>query len=109
MESDKLRNLLLSKKNELLVRREKIHQDFSTRHISRGFSQQAKERDNDDVLAALDKEAQEELQKIKSALQRLDNSSFQDCKECGKTISDKRLLAIPYTCYCRDCAKHHVD
>lgn len=109
MEPNELRHLLLSKQNELLERREKIHQDFASRHTNSGHNPQSNRHDNDDVLTALDREAEDELRQIKEALQRLDNNDFQHCRQCGKIISDERLLTIPYTCYCRDCANHPTN
>ncbi len=43
------------------------------------------------------------LRNIEEALQRIDNDDFGDCVSCGEPISLKRLQAIPFTQYCRDC------
>ena len=40
-----------------------------------------------------------------AALQRLNEGTFGRCEACGKTISDQRLDAIPYTRYCVACAQ----
>ena len=43
------------------------------------------------------------LRNIEEALQRIDNDDFGDCVSCGEQISLKRLQAMPFTQYCRDC------
>lgn len=104
MQKNQLMQLLLDRQTELEIRRSEIHADFTSRHISKNFSQQCKERENDDVLASLDHDAVEELEKIKVALKRLAGDDFQRCQDCGENISDERLQAIPYTTICRNCA-----
>ena len=109
MESTELKTLLNAMQDELALRREKIHTDFATRHVSKNSGQQTKERENDDVLRALDASAEDELGEIKRALIRSDLPDFQNCQACDKEISDERLQAIPYTTFCRDCADHRSD
>ena len=40
---------------------------------------------------------------IEEAFTRLDNSTFGTCTNCGATIGEKRLSAVPWTPYCIDC------
>lgn len=40
---------------------------------------------------------------IEEAFTRLDNNSFGTCTNCGATIGEKRLSAVPWTPYCIDC------
>lgn len=44
------------------------------------------------------------LARTRSAKKRLENGHFGACLECGKKISEKRLLARPDALYCYDCA-----
>ena len=37
------------------------------------------------------------IQKIKEALDRIEDGSFGTCESCGKPISEKRLMARPMT------------
>jgi DnaK suppressor protein len=46
-----------------------------------------------------------QLNKINSALERINNGSFGDCEECGNPIGDKRLLAKPEAINCITCAE----
>lgn len=105
MQRENLRKLLLEQQLELTERMEKIQRDLSHRHISKKFSQQNIERENDDVLAALNNEAKTELSLINRAIKRLEVENFDHCTSCNNKISDERLEAIPYTQYCRQCAK----
>ncbi len=45
-----------------------------------------------------------ELQRIESALQRIENNEFGYCLKCGDDISIKRLEIDPSTPVCIDCA-----
>ena len=44
-----------------------------------------------------------QLTRIRAALQRLNEVTFGECLNCGKTIGTKRLEALPWTPYCIDC------
>ena len=43
------------------------------------------------------------LMLIDEAFRRLDNESYGTCTNCGATIGDKRLSAVPWTPFCIDC------
>jgi DnaK suppressor protein len=43
------------------------------------------------------------IQKIKEALDRIENGTFGICDSCGKPISEKRLMARPVTTQCIEC------
>lgn len=40
---------------------------------------------------------------IDEAFTRLDNAAYGTCTNCGATIGDKRLSAVPWTPFCIDC------
>jgi DnaK suppressor protein len=44
------------------------------------------------------------LDKIEGALERMEDSTYGQCEECGGKIPKKRLNAIPYTAMCIKCA-----
>ncbi len=104
MDREMLKAKLLQEQTELQTRVDKIDRDLSGRHISRQFDEQSVERENDQVLAGLDLEAKEELQAIRTALARIDTAYFDRCSQCGETISDERLAAIPHALTCQHCA-----
>ncbi len=68
------------------------------------FSEQAMEIDNLDVLFKIDQASKHELHKINNALNRLSCNEYNICVNCGKTISDQRLTALPCTDRCIGCA-----
>src|SRR4051812_29974251 len=43
------------------------------------------------------------LMQIDEAFRRLDNDAYGTCTNCGATIGDKRLSAVPWTPFCIDC------
>jgi DnaK suppressor protein len=43
------------------------------------------------------------LMLIEEAFARLKNETYGTCTNCGATIGDKRLAAVPWTPYCIDC------
>jgi DnaK suppressor protein len=43
------------------------------------------------------------LQKIRTALRKIDNQTYGECEECSESIGIKRLLARPTALLCLDC------
>ncbi|PYX19814.1 MAG: RNA polymerase-binding protein DksA [Acidobacteria bacterium] len=43
------------------------------------------------------------LRKIEVALERIREGTFGECTSCGEQISVRRLEAMPFAAYCRDC------
>jgi DnaK suppressor protein len=43
------------------------------------------------------------LRQIEVALERIREGTFGECISCGQQIAVKRLNAMPFTSYCRDC------
>ena len=99
-----VRKALEQKKKELTVRLEKINAN-----LRRGYEADSKERakqlEDNEVVDALGNEAREELQKITSAMQRLETGDYGLCIECGLPINEGRLEVYPYAEECIDCAE----
>ena len=49
------------------------------------------------------------LEQVDAALQRLRTGTYSICGECGRTIDEERLQAVPYTSCCIECARGHRD
>jgi len=45
------------------------------------------------------------LEEIAAAWDRIDQGTFGRCEECGKEIPKARLLVLPFTSYCVECAR----
>lgn len=86
---------LLSKTQPHLHRSEPLPADFA---------EQATETENDQVVEALNHEAQIELSQINKALIRIEKGTYGACMVCGKRISSERLKTIPHTPFCFPCA-----
>lgn len=43
------------------------------------------------------------LKLVEEALDRVREGNYGSCTNCGNTIGEKRLQAIPWTAYCIDC------
>ena len=60
------------------------------------------ESDRNFLLRIKDRE-RKLIQKVKEALQRIEDGTFGTCELCGKPISEKRLTARPVTTLCIQC------
>ncbi len=64
----------------------------------------ALETDRNFLLRIRDRE-RKLIEKIKEALDRIDNGQFGVCELCGKEIGEERLMARPVTTLCIECKK----
>lgn len=108
MESfDKIKKQLLSLRDEYTNRIDAI--EVETHHkeepVEKDFAEQATQSENDDVLAALDDDAQRMVMQIDAALSRIDQGTYGICKTCGEPIASKRLDVAPYAALCISCAE----
>ena len=100
----KHRKQLESLKDELETRIAKARTSLRSLR-SADWSEQATERENDEVLHELVREAEEEMNQIKRALIRMDSGKYGECSQCGETINPERLTAMPMSTLCIGCAK----
>jgi len=57
------------------------------------------------VLQERESYAQQELQQVKHAILRIKQGTYNECELCQKGIEANRLLALPYTALCSNCAR----
>jgi len=92
------------KKQELSARLDRIG-----KNLRRGYEADSKERakqlEDNEVVDALGNEARQEIAKINSALQRMENGEYGICIECGLPIEEGRINAYPYADECIECAE----
>jgi DnaK suppressor protein len=62
------------------------------------------ETDRNFLLRIRDRE-RKLIDKIKEAIERIDQGTFGICEMCGKEISQERLMARPVTTLCIECKK----
>ena len=103
---DDTKKKLLSLREEYTRRIDAI--EVETHHkeepVEKDFAEQATQSENDEVLAALDNEAQIMVMQIDGALSRIDQGSYGICQTCGESILEKRLQALPVVELCIGCA-----
>jgi len=88
---------------EYLGRAEAIRHDLGRSH-SPDSSEQATERQNDEVLEALLAESEGALRQVEHARERVREGTYGICKKCGEPIGTPRLIAMPMAECCLKCA-----
>ncbi|MCW9014236.1 MAG: TraR/DksA family transcriptional regulator [Gammaproteobacteria bacterium] len=104
--TDKFENQLRALRADYVKRREAIHKDtwHTEEAVEKDFAEQVTQRENDDVLDALDDDAKQAVMKIDNALLRIKAGEYGICVECGNEIPQQRLDVVPYAEYCIACA-----
>lgn len=94
-------------RDELIDRfeRYKAHKEQQGGPLDKDMEDQSIELQNDDVIEALQQEAEDELRQVMHALERIEKGEGDRCEACGEPIDSRRLEAVPYTTVCRDCAE----
>jgi RNA polymerase-binding protein DksA len=98
-----IRDTLIAKRNELVVRLESIKRNL-TGGRSADSQEQAQELENAEVVDALGNEARAELTRIAKALDQIKNGVYGSCTDCGADIPMARLQAYPFADRCIRCA-----
>lgn len=80
-----------------------VQKDMSKSH-SLDSSEQAVERENDEVLLGIGQETQTAIADIRAALTRISEGTYGSCSLCGKAINPDRLDVLPETTRCVSCA-----
>jgi len=105
MKSDRFATKLRALRAELLERHQRLDEHIHHRDgpVSADFEEQATERHDDEVVAALDDGVKAELGAIDAALSRIENGHFGICAGCGSEIEIPRLEAVPFATACTAC------
>lgn len=83
------------------IQRDRLHTDAA---VSQKFSEQAVQRENDEVLGGLEASTKSDLRQVRHALQRLAAGHYGECEACGFGIEGARLAALPHATLCGSCA-----
>ncbi len=105
MDTDHYKQILLDLKREVNGRINAIDRDIRHEDLSADWSEQASERENDEVLESLGNSSEQALSMIKFALIRIDEGTYFRCAECGEQIPSARLDLLPFAAHCVDCAE----
>jgi RNA polymerase-binding transcription factor DksA len=97
----------VARRQELATRTSRVASDLRRENepLSPDFSEQAVQRENDEVLQGISDAAHDELLLIDRALRRMQAGEYFDCARCAAPIGGSRLEAVPYTDLCADCAR----
>lgn len=88
---------------ELQQRIATIHQDFAKGRDA-DWAEQAGERENDEVLNALESEAKVEIQQLSNVIAKIDQGIYGICESCNEAITPQRLAVNPAATKCINCA-----
>ncbi|MBF9059137.1 TraR/DksA family transcriptional regulator [Rhodobacterales bacterium HKCCSP123] len=88
----------------LEVRLRELDAELDSRQ-SKDWEELATEREGDETLERLGQSGQAEMAQIRAALDRMDAGEYGVCVTCGDAISDERLDLLPFTPFCRKCAR----
>ena len=103
---NEMRMKLLNLKSEVLESLIAENNDFRAAVEDIGVKDLADVASNDidaRTLEAVGTKDRVRLQRIESALARLENGKYGVCAGCGSKIGDARLEAIPYVVMCINC------
>ena len=98
------KKMLLTRKDDITKRINAIDKDIKHEEMSSNWTEQATERENDEVLESLGNASEQELVMINNALKRIDTGEYFICSNCGKDIPPERLELLPFTSHCVNCA-----
>ena len=105
MDTSEYKKRLLDMKQELTRRVSSIDRDIRHEGMTADWSEQASERENDEVLESLGISSEQHLLMIKYALKRIETGNYFQCDECGEDIPRARLELLPFTAHCVNCAE----
>lgn len=107
--SDEILNIRAILEEQLVVlkaRHQRIDDHLHNRHSlpSQDWAERAVERENEEVVEALEPITRREIEAIEAALTRLDNGEELTCAKCEEPIDPRRLAVLPSTPFCVRCA-----
>lgn len=94
---------LINLKDDLTRRISAIDKDIKHEELSSNWTEQATERENDEVLDSLGNASEQELLLVNTALKRIDSGDYFSCSICGDDIPTARLELLPFATHCVNC------
>ena len=99
------KQILLEMKQDISNRINAIDRDIRHEGMSADWTEQASERENDEVLESLGNSSEQELALVNFALKRIESGDYLHCDKCGADIPAARLELLPFTAHCVNCAE----
>lgn len=104
-EREKYKKTLLEKKEEIVAKLSEVYNE--SKEVESGIAQdivdKAESSYTKEFLLSLSNAERERLFLIDEALKRLEKNEYGICQMCQKTISKKRLDAVPWAPHCIEC------
>lgn len=79
------------------------HRERAAGPLDKDMEDQPLETRDDEVVASLEAEAEDELSQVRHALARIREGQGEACERCGEPIDAGRLAAVPHATLCREC------
>jgi DnaK suppressor protein len=104
-EMEKYRRLLEEKKTTLSsdLAKTRSAEEETTEESTQDIADKAVSSYTREFLYSLTDGERSTLLQIDDALNRIDDVTYGMCINCGQSIAEKRLTAVPWTPYCVDC------
>lgn len=104
-ETEKYRRLLEEKKNSLSndLAKTRDAEEETTEESTQDIADKAVSSYTREFLYSLSDTDRNTLVRIDQALDRIDEGTFGFCQNCGVSMSEKRLNAVPWAPHCVDC------
>jgi DnaK suppressor protein len=100
-----LRENLLDRRRDIFEFRRTVNTSWESLHEpEKELEETASKETLSRELAQLDERGQAELGAIDHALTKMDEGKYGRCEACRRPITIKRLLVLPWTRYCVQCA-----
>jgi RNA polymerase-binding transcription factor DksA len=103
LDREKYRAALMARLGELDKRLHTIEGELDSAK-SKDWDDAAIEREGDEVLEHLGQHGQDEVARIRMALERIRQGTYGICTGCDEQIAADRLDVLPETPLCRACA-----
>jgi len=104
-EMEKYRRLLEQKKNSLSsdLAKTRNAEEETTEESTQDIADKAVSSYTREFLYSLSDTDRNTLLRIDQALERIEEGTYSQCRNCGQPISEKRLNAVPWAQHCVDC------
>ena len=102
---EKYRRLLEEKKTSISsdLAKTRSAEEETTEESTQDIADKAVSSYTREFLYSLTDGERSTLLQIDDAIDRIDDVTYGMCINCGQTIAEKRLTAVPWTPYCVDC------
>lgn len=105
------RDMILKDRDDLMHSvagiNQEIHATMEDRPIE--FNERGEEEAALHLLSSLDYRQKKELSEIEESLARFQSGTYGICYQCGNNIPEDRLTALPYTTFCKICARKQAS